>query len=562
MGPLLRRPFWAALALACGWSIVQVPAGEPSCRAPHRVFRCDATPPPVCRSIVRPCPPDADHPSDPPVEPMPEPPVEPMPEPPEVPEIPEAMNFPQAPPSLNNLPQLASSSLSTAPGMIGDFFGTGASSSNTGQIIGQAVFPEDTFLGGGFRYLDGVSISEGFGTAIGVTSDRDTYTIAPLPPGVIGNGSGTDAVLTGLVETNFAVTTIVDSGPFQATRTDEVVNTNIPGTVPGSYNVYNISRGVGIVIPNPGSSGAAVGRQKVTENTSPMPRDRVYVNYSYFANTPLAAGGVDVNRLTPGFEKTFFDGTSSIEVRFPFASTLDSDITQGGLTGTDKTEFGNITAYFKTILLGGGRRDNYAITGGLGMTLPTADDVRVFNTAGRELIAVDNEAVHLLPFVGGLYAPNDRWYAQGFLQFDFDTNGNPVFADTDSTSLRRIGRADDPAYVFVDVGVGYWLHRSRNRSSFIQGISPSLELHYNRSLAETDVVQSGLFQVGTKQDNIELLNGVFGTTVNCRNNLAFTAGYAFPIGSGLDQQFDGEFRLFANWFFGPNGNPLRRVPGL
>ncbi len=62
---------------------------------------------------------------------------------------------------------------------------------------------------------------------------------------------------------------------------------------------------------------------KLSENTSPIPRDRVFVNYSYFDNVPLQQGGVDVNRFVPGFEKTFFNGITSVEVRAPMASTLD-----------------------------------------------------------------------------------------------------------------------------------------------------------------------------------------------------------------------------------------------
>lgn len=31
-----------------------------------------------------------------------------------------------------------------------------------------------------------------------------------------------------------------------------------------------------------------------------------------------------------------------------------------------------------------------------------------------------------------------------------------------------------------------------------------------------------------------------------------------PLGGGSDAQFDGEFRLMFNWFYGRNRNPLRR----
>ena len=68
---------------------------------------------------------------------------------------------------------------------------------------------------------------------------------------------------------------------------------------------------------------------KIAENTSPMPRDRLIFDYGYFDNVPLAPGGVNVNRLTLGFEKTFLDGMMSFELKAPMASTVDSTVVQG-----------------------------------------------------------------------------------------------------------------------------------------------------------------------------------------------------------------------------------------
>ena len=60
-----------------------------------------------------------------------------------------------------------------------------------------------------------------------------------------------------------------------------------------------------IVLPVGGSGGGnvAVGRQKLAENTSPIPRDRVMFNYSGFSGVPLLGKRRDGQPLHDGFRK-------------------------------------------------------------------------------------------------------------------------------------------------------------------------------------------------------------------------------------------------------------------
>src|SRR4029079_7105637 len=74
---------------------------------------------------------------------------------------------------------------------------------------------------------------------------------------------------------------------------------------------------------------------KISENDSPIPRDRVFFSYNHFQNvfqiseTPLTPPGPamirqePIDRYTLGFEKTFFDGWTSVEVRMPFIGSID-----------------------------------------------------------------------------------------------------------------------------------------------------------------------------------------------------------------------------------------------
>jgi hypothetical protein len=316
--------------------------------------------------------------------------------------------------------------------------------------------------------------------------------------------------------------------------------------------------------------GGMVGRQKISENSSPMPRDRVFINYSYFHNTPLGLGGVDVNRLTPGFEKTFLGGDISVEVRAPFATTLDSDLIAGGPTDSSNFEFGNLTIFLKTLLWDAG---DEAISAGIGFTVPTADDVTVRDINGTRLLEIENNSVHILPFIGALFMPTEKCFFQAFVQADIDPHGNSVRSTTfagmvPTGTLVPVGRPNDSNYIFVDVGLGYWIYRAPCYGAcgcgycdqnlgwgLIRGIAPTVELHYNGSFNEADTLLAngggGTIVLGDgERTQIDLLNLVLGVTFECYHNANLTVGYATPLAGDDDEQFDSEFRVMFNWYFG------------
>ncbi len=307
-----------------------------------------------------------------------------------------------------------------------------------------------------------------------------------------------------------------------------------------------------------GLPGANVGRQKLTENTSPIPQDRVFVNYSHFAGTPLAAGGVDVNRVTPGFEKTFFDGLMSIEVRAPFASTLGSDYTADSIGNTNETEFGNMAVWWKTLLW---EDPTKSIAAGLGVSIPTADDVQIQDANGTNLLAVDNESAHFLPYIGGVWIPEPRMFISGICQFDIDTSGNSARLSSfvlgqPTGQLQDVGRPDDADFVFVDLQFGYWMYQNNCGNGFLKGFAPLVELHYNHALDDADDVignVTGANIVANSTQETDLFNGLVGATALLSHNASLTLAYSTPIGNN-DAQFDGEFRVSFNWFFGGGNN--------
>src|SRR5262249_50623949 len=157
------------------------------------------------------------------------------------------------------------------------------------------------------------------------------------------------------------------------------------------------------------AGGGAVGLTKIFDDNSPLPRDRVIFNYDFFSRAPLTTSGVDVNRFSPGFEKTFLDRRASVEVRVPFAATLSSDVPADGLTNTGRQELGDVHLTFKGLLY---RGDALHVAAGLGVDLPTADDTRLLASDGTSLIHISNDAVLLTPYVAYLLTPGDRLFFQ------------------------------------------------------------------------------------------------------------------------------------------------------
>ncbi len=114
-----------------------------------------------------------------------------------------------------------------------------------------------------------------------------------------------------------------------------------------------------------------------------------------FVGAPTAALIDPLNYLGPSYP------AMNIEEEILF-STL-TVLPAGGVTSTSATEFGNLTLFLKSLLW---HNQHTAISGGLGVAIPTADDVVVRYTGGTEAVRVSSRATHLLPFLGGVYAPN------------------------------------------------------------------------------------------------------------------------------------------------------------
>jgi hypothetical protein len=294
--------------------------------------------------------------------------------------------------------------------------------------------------------------------------------------------------------------------------------------------------------------GNTVPRFKMADNTSPLPQDRLYLDYSFYGDVPINDPGVDVNSFAPGFEKTFFDGRMSFEMRAPMANTLDHNIYFDNTTRTSVNELGDLGMAFKMLLV---KNERFAVSGGLAMTVPTSPDERFFSNHDDADIDVlmKSESVHLMPFFGVLWTPNDRWFSLSYLQVDVDANGTPVSLDTSEATLTSIGRYREATFMYLDTALGYWVYRNDCGNRYLTGLAPVVEAHVNQSLERSQVLTSGSTQIGgdvngNPINNVTIVDLMVGVHAEFCRKTSISAAYCVPATG--DRQFEGEFRCFAN----------------
>lgn len=451
---------------------------------------------------------------------------------------------------------LASTSQTVSPNMMGDFFGQGVTQiTQTGPV--QATF----YLGdpnnpGALLAVPitstppsapAVLTAPGYPPFLSVANSDNIFQNVPIP---LQQNAGFTAGLP-VPPQAAAVAQFVSSlaSPQSGGTPGAFINDAPPGTL--FYTIagtYFFPYGLVPVINAP-APGATISSSKINENDSPIPRDRVFFNYNYFNN---AFGILNVHRYTFGAEKTFFNGWSSIETRIPFASTLDATQVAGGTA--DDIEFGNVPVIFKQLLIWG---SDFALSTGMGITTPTAAGTRV-SLFGTPLVNIANRSVHAMPYVGAVWNPtNARWFTQGFCQLDFDTNGNPV------NVLGANGRLQSASFAYLSGAFGYFVYRNDAYDGWINQVTPLVELHYNGSMQKGDNFTSNGVAVGDFFNNLNILSTTLGVNLLVRQNTFVTLGCGLPLTNGVSRQYDWEAMAQVNIRFGNSRlGFLRNIPNL
>ncbi|MBW3600240.1 MAG: hypothetical protein KY475_23585 [Planctomycetes bacterium] len=285
---------------------------------------------------------------------------------------------------------------------------------------------------------------------------------------------------------------------------------------------------------------STTGRIKQAENYNPLPADRVFLDYSAYQNVPIGTlngnpADVDVQRFTTGFERTFLDGMMSLELRMPVAFTLNSSVNASGATDPDHFEPGNLNVGLKTLLYEDSR---LAVAAGLGVRTPTADDLRF--AGGNTLVEVENQSVHLLPFLGMLLTPDQTFFGQILVQVDVDAGGNPIYISSTANPRTFQGDIEDQTFLYTSVTTGAWLYDDPC-SRGVTSVAGTFEVHNSTSISNPDTIASDSLLVTPGQTDFQSTTLVAGLHLLYAGGGQVTFGYGVPIGE--DRFADSEFRM-------------------
>lgn len=282
-------------------------------------------------------------------------------------------------------------------------------------------------------------------------------------------------------------------------------------------------------------------------NNRAAPTDRAYFLYNGFYNAvnytqPGAIppyGSADLHLYTAGVEKTFLDGTWSLDLRMPFTNGFNL-VTND--FATDSGRIGNLSAFLKHLAY---EDDAIALSGGLGFGLPTGSDVVSSNGYGT--LTLQNEAIHLMPFVAMTASPNDNWFIQAFAQIDFAATGNEVIANNVG-----VGKYTEQNLLHLDATLGRWLAQDLDRY-YLNGIAAIVELHYTSTLNNSDAVfvssLGGFGYLGNPLNRLDLLNLTSGLHFQISELSNLRVGAVVPLRAQPERVFDSEIQVSFNRMF-------------
>jgi hypothetical protein len=312
-------------------------------------------------------------------------------------------------------------------------------------------------------------------------------------------------------------------------------------------NEGRVSAGI-FDIPSAGGSR----RVKIGDNNVALPTDRVFFMYNHFHNVfqfneqPLNPPGappinrqMHLDRYTAGFEKMFLDDLWSVEVRMPFNGSFDY---RGSAVAVEGGNVGNLAIILKNLLY---VDDNTAVAAGLGIDIPTGSDVTT-SINGIDL-HFQNDALHLLPWIGFTTAIGEQFFMTGFLQVDIAANGNEVLAPQFDRSL---GFFTEQNLMYLDLAVGTWLYNNPYAER-LTSVALLGELHYTTTLQDTDVIEDTVFGseffIGNVFNRQDILNGTVAVQFEIANTTNFRFAAVTPLSNSPDRRlFDSELQFQVN----------------
>ena len=309
-----------------------------------------------------------------------------------------------------------------------------------------------------------------------------------------------------------------------------------------------IGSGIDSVLEGQVPLGGGMRRFK-NEQTRALPTDRVFATYNHFHNAvelksfDPTTGGVQsdashIDQYTIGVEKTFDDGNWSLELRMPFSGGADASVPSFQFNSDG---VGNLSLTLKRLLY---IDESLAVAAGIATTAPTGSNANIFIPILQTRITVENDSVHLLPYIAAQFTPDENWFFHSFAQIDVAANPNGISLSVPGAPTRG-GSLSEQTLMYLDASAGYWWFRSDDDEG-LTGLASILEVHYTTTLndaQQNDLGTNGFFNAGNGQNRFDVVNLTVGAHSEWWQHTSVRAAVVVPLRSENNRFFDSEFQL-------------------
>lgn len=302
-------------------------------------------------------------------------------------------------------------------------------------------------------------------------------------------------------------------------------------------------------------------RLKISDNFSPIPRSRFFVQEHYFHNLFSARlrddnGGPTTGALsaresvfvtTVGAEFLASDGQTSVEFRLPLihaASTnntlVDSSFGPVASQSSSGDPVGNLSVILKHVI---SEEQNYLMSAGIGVSIPTAADVT--GNIGHVEYKVRNETLNLVPFIAVLFSPRNNVFLQLHSQIDIPVGDDDfLFSEQPlpfyTAESGTFGSYRESINASFDIQAGYRLF-SRPDSGFLRGVTAIFEFRYTAAVSDATAASgsAGEFfgdsdtevsaKLSQSSARLDYLNMTFGLQLDLSRRWHLRCGQVFPL---------------------------------
>ena len=181
----------------------------------------------------------------------------------------------------------------------------------------------------------------------------------------------------------------------------------------------------------------------------------------------------------------------------------------------------------------------------VGLNLPTGSDVSGALPAAVTPLTfeIENEAVHLQPFIGVTASPSSNFFFHAFAQIDAPVSDYRAAA-VDDLGTVDTGVVRDQALAMIDIGAGCWLLRDQGSSCFT-GLAAITEFHYTTALQDPDSLSllDGTLTLGNLAGRFDVSNLTAGLHAEISRLSSLRVAGVFPLDDGADRFFDSEIQV-------------------